>query len=356
MALPTQFTGPDLSALTLDDMTIPSNINPSKISYIGESLPPTLASFVFDPCTTAEFWGPDQGVYINTTHYQSDQGWTTIETILLRYNTRYTPSGYFPVHSDITGYGFDAAVCVQKYEPWVIETYNTSTGSPSTLRIIGKGDASTSLSPNGNIHGPRISSTRYLNTTGKENAFRLAELNGIRMITGIEPDGQDSAYFGPPPSVGPAMPHILYFFEPRPTPQVVSFTNGTGQGGYTELSPDRLATTRAQISAACTLPYLMGSGPVVAQSYMDQTLAYATYRWRQLISLLTLIWILGIVGELFAPMLPLNIPRRDFGVYSWLALFQSQVCGLGCVPFTADNHSLKSRSCNLRRLTTSTSL
>jgi len=33
------------------------------------------------------------------------------------------------------------------------------------------------------------------------------------------------------------------------------------------------------------------------------------------------------------PKLPLNIPRREFGVYSWLALFQSQVCGFGRVSF-----------------------
>jgi len=38
-----------------------------------------------------------------------------------------------------------------------------------------------------------------------------------------------------------------------------------------------------------------------------------------------LVLILGIIGELFVPTLPLNIPRRGFGVYSWLALLQSQV-------------------------------
>jgi len=31
------------------------------------------------------------------------------------------------------------------------------------------------------------------------------------------------------------------------------------------------------------------------------------------------------------PTLPLNIPRREFGVYSWLALFQAQVCGFSRV-------------------------
>ena len=40
------------------------------------------------------------------------------------------------------------------------------------------------------------------------------------------------------------------------------------------------------------------------------------------------------------PTLPLNIPRREFGVYSWLALFKSQACGLSCVPHTGANRSL----------------
>ena len=58
------------------------------------------------------------------------------------------------------------------------------------------------------------------------------------------------------------------------------------------------------------LPYLVGSGPVVAQSYEDETLAFTTFEPWQLIGLPMLIWILGIIGELFVPVLPLNIPRR----------------------------------------------
>ena len=93
-----------------------------------------------------------------------------------------------------------------------------------------------------------------------------------------------------------------------------------------------LAATRARIGAAYTLPYVAGSGPVVAQLYKDETLAYATYKQWQLAILPMVVWVLGVIGELFVPKLPLNIPRREFGVYSWLALFQSQVCGLSRVP------------------------
>jgi len=118
--------------------------------------------------------------------------------------------------------------------------------------------------------------------------------------------------------------------------------------GYTELSPDRFAIIRARVGAADALPYLAGSRPIVAQSYVDETLAYATYKRWQLISLPVLVWILGVIGELFVPTLPLGIPRREFGVYSWLALLQSQACRPSCVPRTRANRTLTPRSCNLR--------
>ena len=81
----------------------------------------------------------------------------------------------------------------------------------------------------------------------------------------------------------------------------------------------------ARVDAANVLPYLAGSAHVLAQSYGDRTLAYVTYTQWQLIGLLVLVMILGTLGELFVPTLPLDIPQRGFGVYSWLALFKSQV-------------------------------
>jgi len=60
-------------------------------------------------------------------------------------------------------------------------------------------------------------------------------------------------------------------------------------------------------------------------------LAYATYKPWKLIVPLVLVLILGTIGELFVPALPFGVPRREFGIYSWLALLQSQACGLSCV-------------------------
>jgi len=108
-----------------------------------------------------------------------NRGWTSIEAVIVRFNTSFTPSGHCPVRANktalnglVTNLGYDAAVCAQKYEPWIIEAYNTSTGSVSALRIVGGGDGSVSISPSGSIEGGApIVNTRYLNTTGKSLAF-----------------------------------------------------------------------------------------------------------------------------------------------------------------------------------------
>ncbi|KAF9645600.1 hypothetical protein BDM02DRAFT_490337 [Thelephora ganbajun] len=297
-SLPTELTIPNLKLLDAND-TIPSNIDPSKISYL------------------VKWWnnGVAHSFHTRTildTGSIGDQGWTTVETVLIRLNTSFTPSGRFPVYSNEsvpdangvqTRIGYDAVVCVQKYEPWIIETYNTSVGSPTALRIVEKGYGSTSLLPSGEIRGNPILNTRSLNTTGKNPAFFVAHDNSINQM--VKDNGRDRFYV--------------------PSPTAVSFTEGAGPEGYIELSPDRFAVIRARVDAANVLPYLAGSGPVVAQSYPDRTLAYVTFKQWQLIGLPMLILILGIIGELFVPTLPLNVPRRGFGVYSWLALLQSQV-------------------------------
>jgi len=48
LGLPTQFTKPDLTFLHAND-TIPSNIDPSTISSLGEFLSALLVFFVFNP-------------------------------------------------------------------------------------------------------------------------------------------------------------------------------------------------------------------------------------------------------------------------------------------------------------------
>ena len=144
-------------------------------------------------------------------------GYVAVETVLIRLNTSFTPSGRFPVYSntslpDVNGtetrIGYDAAVCVQKYEPWIIETYNTSIVSPSALRIVGKGYSNTSLPPSGNIRGAPITNTRYLNTTDKDVAFWVAHSNGVHQMW---KDNDRGSYYVPCPTVGLFVPSRTTF-------------------------------------------------------------------------------------------------------------------------------------------------
>ena len=148
-----------------------------------------------------------------------DQGWMTVETVLIRLNTSYTPSGRFPVYSNEsvsdangveTRIGYDAAVCVQRYEPWILEAYNASVGSPSALRIVEKGYGGTSPLPSGNIRGVPIVGTRNLNTTGKNPAFYVAHDNSINQM--VKDNGRDQLYV-PSPTVSPpvAAPRLQRF-------------------------------------------------------------------------------------------------------------------------------------------------
>ena len=205
MDLPTELTEPDLTSIYGNDTT-PSNIDPSTISYVGEYLSAPLALFVPNSLTTAGY--PDNGAgvssYAKIFNPVGDQRWMTVRTVIIRVSTEFAPAGRFPVYSNnsLAGgrIGYDVGVCVQMCEPWIIETYNASVVSTSALRIVGRGDGSTLLSPGGNIRGVPIANTRYLNTTGKINVFVEAHMNSETRMG----EGDDlGRMYGPSPGVGP---------------------------------------------------------------------------------------------------------------------------------------------------------
>jgi len=220
MGLSAKFTKPELSLYGND--TIPSNIDPSKISYLGELLSAPLTFFASNPYATVGSPDNNEGVslYSIVDDYlppDGSQGWTSVETVLVRFDTSFTRSGRFPVRANktipngvVSNIGFDAAVCVQKYEPWIVEAYNTSTGSVSALRIVGGRNSSTSLSPSGNIRGAPISNTRYLNTTNKGLTFSVALEISIRQLRRLAA-GQGDDYI-PSPTVGPVAPRVQHLF------------------------------------------------------------------------------------------------------------------------------------------------
>ena len=78
---------------------------------------------------------------------QDGNGFMTVENILVRLNTSFAPNGTFGIEvisvPDVNGtatfIGYDAAVCLELYEPWVLEVYNSSVVFPNSMRIVDKG-------------------------------------------------------------------------------------------------------------------------------------------------------------------------------------------------------------------------
>jgi len=113
---------------------------------------------------------------------ESGNGWFGVEAVLVRLNDAYVPNATFPVWNadpieDASGVntriGYDAVVCVEIYEPWIVQIYNSSLGVPTTMAIVGK-SATTDFETDYGNRGPRLDSyTRVLNSIGKYTAFYL---------------------------------------------------------------------------------------------------------------------------------------------------------------------------------------
>ncbi|KDQ65143.1 hypothetical protein JAAARDRAFT_168055 [Jaapia argillacea MUCL 33604] len=246
-------------------------------------------------------------------HGSDGNGWTYLEVVLVRLNSSYTPVGHYPVINNVTvldalgrptNVGYDAAVCLSLYEPWIVETFNSSIGLPMSTRIVEKGNTiSTEHSKGQKMLGKIIQGvTRTLSSTNRWPAYAVAHDNSVNQM--IKDNGRDIWYV--------------------PNPTLVSFTDGAGPNGYTELSASHFADARAHADAANVLPFLAGSGAVVAHSYTDLTLASASIVDYQLCIVLIFVLVIGCIGGLFVPKLPFGIPRRGFTLYSWIAAFQGQ--------------------------------
>ena len=112
-----------------------------------------------------------------------------------------------------------------------------------------------------------------------------------------------------------------------PSPTTVSFTGNIGQQDYTELSPQFYADARGKVGASNTLPFFSGTGPIVVRAYKDVVLASASFHPYILCGVLGIALVLGVLAGLFVPALPLDIPRRGFGLFSWVAVLHGQELG-----------------------------
>ena len=108
---------------------------------------------------------------------QEGRGFITIEHVLVRLNTSYAPAGKFLRTSNIsvpdasgnpTFIGYDAAVCLQLFEPWLVEMYNSTTSLPSSTRLIEYGNVTQQSGPGERRKGPPLTNpnvSRQLNSS-----------------------------------------------------------------------------------------------------------------------------------------------------------------------------------------------
>ena len=70
------------------------------------------------------------------------------------------------------------------------------------------------------------------------------------------------------------------------------------------------------------LPFFAGSGKIVAQQYHDLILSDVQIYTTAMLGYLMFVLLVGLIAGLFVPRLPLGMPRRGFGMYTWIAAFQ----------------------------------
>ncbi|RDB19547.1 hypothetical protein Hypma_013386 [Hypsizygus marmoreus] len=292
----------DASAVLQGNDTLPQDLDPNETA---------LGAAFYDNGVGHSF--KSQPLPTDTT---DGRGWVTIEHILVRLNTSYTPNGKFPRLSDqsvpdITGkptfIGYDAAVCVQLFEPWIIETFNSTSGLPSTLRLVEPGSEVRSVDTDKLVE--RLSGTplvdpamtRKLNSTKLDEVYDVSHTNSINQM--LKDNGRDAFYV--------------------PSPTVISYTDGSGPLGYTELSETFFAQARGLADASNILPYFSGTGKLLARRYPDRVLSSASVNPLYMSIYLLLVLIFGLLAGFFVPKLPLNVPHRGFEVYSWMAAFHA---------------------------------
>jgi hypothetical protein len=103
--------------------------------------------------------------------------------------------------------------------------------------------------------------------------------------------------------------------------QIASFTSSSGPLSYTSLIPSSYAHARSLADASILLPYLAGSAPSLARRYSDRLLTTTSIHALGMACVLAGVCLLGLVSGLWVPRLPLEIPRRGTGVFSWVVAF-----------------------------------
>lgn len=137
---------------------------------------------------------------------EDDTGFVSLELVLIRLNNTFATAGEFPIFGDMipdingteTRIGYDAAVCIEVFEPWVVEVYNSTVGNPTSLRIVEKG--STMRDFNTGHRKERMSGKgiidpsvrRVLTSKRIKGVYEVAHQNSINQL--VKDNGRDSFY------------------------------------------------------------------------------------------------------------------------------------------------------------------
>lgn len=87
--------------------------------------------------------------------------------------------------------GYDAVFCAERFEPFVVDAYNSTTGRAETFKVVGKGGLSTLDYNYGERIGSKIegldktlTSTNkyYLHTLARDNFYNLILKVGLRTL------------------------------------------------------------------------------------------------------------------------------------------------------------------------------
>jgi hypothetical protein len=156
-------------------------------------------SFKSDLINSGAFLGLFRGLNsysMQTCAGEEGNGWVTVENVLIRLNTTYTPNGQFvrygdPVYDPLrnsSSIGYDAVACVELYEPWILETYNTSIGLPNSLKIVSKGNEIKDVASGEKNRGtPLTDVNRKLNSTAMLPAYVVAHDNSVNQMLKVCP-------------------------------------------------------------------------------------------------------------------------------------------------------------------------
>jgi hypothetical protein len=69
---------------------------------------------------------------------------------------------------------------------------------------------------------------------------------------------------------------------------------------------------------------LVGNGQILARAYRDRTVATIDVPLWAILPFLGGLLVLGVIAGLLTPHLPHGVPRRGFGVYTWIALLYGE--------------------------------